>query len=102
MSNSYLTYKDLSKRWSIAVNTLMQWVMAGQLKPSMRLRRLVRFSESYILEIESKGGIGNVGEKGSYCNKMASPDSIADHISMEDDKRYGLEIESKGRLKHAP
>ena len=53
----YYSYEDLSKHWKVAVNTLRQWVMAGKLKPSMRLGRLVRFSESYILEIESKGGL---------------------------------------------
>jgi hypothetical protein len=60
MSDKYYTYEDLSERWKVAVNTLRQWVMAGILVPSMRLGRLVRFSESYILEIESKGGIRNV------------------------------------------
>jgi excisionase family DNA binding protein len=57
MSDRYLTYEELSDRWKVAVNTLRQWVMAGTLKPSMRLGRLVRFSESYILDIESKGGL---------------------------------------------
>jgi predicted site-specific integrase-resolvase len=57
VSEKFYTYKELSERWGVAVNTLMQWVMAGILVPSMRLGRLVRFSESYILEIESKGGI---------------------------------------------
>jgi hypothetical protein len=57
MSEIYLTYEDLAKRWKVAVNTLRQYVMAGILKPSMRVGRLVRFSEAYILEIESKGGI---------------------------------------------
>ncbi len=57
MSETYYTYEDLAKRWQVAVNTLRQWVMAGILVPSMRLGRLVRFSESYIQEIESKGGV---------------------------------------------
>ncbi len=57
MSDKYYTYEDLAERWKVAVNTLRQWVMSGDLKPSMRLGRLVRFSESYILEIESKGGL---------------------------------------------
>ncbi len=57
MEENYLTYGELAERWKVAVNTLRQWVMAGILKPSMRLGRLVRFSESYILEIESKGGL---------------------------------------------
>lgn len=59
MSEKYLGYKELSKRWGVAVNTLRQWVMEGILVPTMRLGRLVRFSESYILEIESKGGINH-------------------------------------------
>lgn len=86
MSEDYYTYEDLSERWKIAVNTLRQWVMAGSLVPSMHLGRLVRFSVPYILEIESKGGIRNLGGRGSYCNKMASPNSISDHISRGDDK----------------
>ncbi|OGW47348.1 MAG: hypothetical protein A2Y66_01040 [Nitrospirae bacterium RBG_13_41_22] len=57
--DSYLTYEDLSILWKVAVNTLRQWVMAWVLVPSMRLGRLVRFSESYILEIESKGGVNH-------------------------------------------
>jgi len=57
MPEKYYTYRTLSEHWGVAVNTLRQWVMAGTLKPSIRLGRLVRFSESYIHEIESKGGI---------------------------------------------
>ena len=57
MGEKYFTYEDLAARWKVAVNTLRQYVMAGILKPSMRIGRLVRFSESYILEIESKGGV---------------------------------------------
>jgi predicted site-specific integrase-resolvase len=60
MSEKYYTYEDLAGRWKVAVNTLRQYVMAGTLKPSIRIGRLVRFSESYILEIESNGGIRNV------------------------------------------
>jgi len=57
MSEKYYTYEELAKRWKVSVNTLRQWVMAGILKPSMRLGRLVRFSEAYILEIEAGGGL---------------------------------------------
>jgi len=57
MAEKYYTYEELSERWKIAVNTLRQWVMFGILVPSMRLGRLVRFSESYIREIESRGGV---------------------------------------------
>jgi len=56
-SDKYYDYKLLSARWGVAVNTLRQWVMEGVLVPSMKLGRLVRFSETYILEIESRGGI---------------------------------------------
>ena len=56
MADQYLTYEDLSKRWKVAVNTLMQWVMQGKLVP-VRFRRLVRFPLEYILEIEGEGGI---------------------------------------------
>ena len=55
----YFTYIDLSKRWMVSVNTLRQWVMSGKLVPSMRLGRLVRFSEVYILQIEANGGVKN-------------------------------------------
>lgn len=57
MSENFYTYDDLSERWKVAVNTLRQWVMAGKLVPSMRLGKLVRFSEAYIHEIESRGGV---------------------------------------------
>jgi hypothetical protein len=57
VSKDYYTYEELSARWKVAVNTLRQWVMQGVLVPSMRLGRMVRFSQEYILEIESKGGI---------------------------------------------
>jgi len=60
MSEKFYTYEELSERWKVAVNTLRQYVMAGILKPSMRIGRLVRFSESYILEIEAKGGLRHV------------------------------------------
>lgn len=50
MPEKFYTYEELSKRWQVAVNTLRQYVMAGKLKPSLRIGRLVRFSESYILE----------------------------------------------------
>jgi excisionase family DNA binding protein len=61
VAEKYFTYEELAERWKVAVNTLRQWVMSGVLVPSMRLGRLVRFSESYIIEIESKGGLKNVG-----------------------------------------
>jgi excisionase family DNA binding protein len=57
VSERYFTYEELAERWKVAVNTLRQWVMAGVLVPSMRLGRLVRFSESYIMDIEANGGI---------------------------------------------
>lgn len=57
MSENFYTYDDLSERWKVAVNTLRQWVMVGKLVPSMRLGKLVRFSEVYIHEIESRGGV---------------------------------------------
>ncbi len=54
MSESMLTYKDLSKRWQVSMNTLHIWVMQKKLKP-VKLGRLVRFSETYIRELETKG-----------------------------------------------
>jgi len=57
MKEIYYTYEELAERWKIAVNTLRQKVMAGVLVPSMRIGRRVRFSESYIHEIEAKGGL---------------------------------------------
>jgi DNA-binding transcriptional MerR regulator len=56
-SEKYYTYKDLAERWKLAVNTLRQYVMSGILVPSMRLGRRVRFSDSYIRDIEAKGGL---------------------------------------------
>jgi hypothetical protein len=50
----YLTYKDVSRKWQIPINTLRIWVMEKRLQPT-KFGRLVRFKESYILEIESKG-----------------------------------------------
>lgn len=49
-----MTYKDLSERLQVPVTTLRVWVMEGRLKP-IKLGRLVRFSESYVAELESKG-----------------------------------------------
>jgi excisionase family DNA binding protein len=49
-----LTYKELSERWKVPENTLMIWVMEKRLKP-IKLGRLVRFLESYIAEIETRG-----------------------------------------------
>jgi len=57
MKDVYFTYEELSIRWKVSVNTLRQWVMSGVLVPSMRLGRLVRFSEAYILNIETNGGV---------------------------------------------
>lgn len=57
MLGNFYTYETLSKRWGVSVNTLRRWVMEGILVPDLRLGRLVRFSESYIVEIESKGGL---------------------------------------------
>ncbi len=56
MGARFLTYKDLSERWKIPVNTLMIWVMEKKLKP-LKLNRLVRFPESYIIEIETRGSL---------------------------------------------
>jgi len=49
-----LTYEDLAQRWKLPVNTLRNWVMKKKLKP-VKIGRLVRFSESYIIDIEKKG-----------------------------------------------
>ncbi len=54
MPDRMLTYKDLAERWQLPVNTLRNWVMKKKLKP-LKLGRLVRFPESYILELEQKG-----------------------------------------------
>jgi hypothetical protein len=54
MSQKLLSYKDLSARWQIPINTLRIWVMEKKLKP-LKLVRAVRFHESYILELEEKG-----------------------------------------------
>ncbi len=54
MTSKLLSYKDISERWQVPVNTLRIWVMEKKLKP-LKLGRLVRFSETYVSEIESKG-----------------------------------------------
>ena len=54
VSAKLMSYKDLSVRWQIPINTLRVWVMEKRLKPT-KFGRLVRFKESYISEIESKG-----------------------------------------------
>jgi len=54
MPEQLLTYKDLSERWQIPVNTLRIWVMQKKLIPK-KLGRHVRFSLAYIKEIEEKG-----------------------------------------------
>jgi hypothetical protein len=54
MATRLLSYKDLSERWQIPVNTLRIWVMEKKLKP-LKLVRAVRFHEAYIRELELKG-----------------------------------------------
>lgn len=54
MNVKLLSYKDLSERWQIPINTLRIWVMEKKLKP-IKFGRLVRFNEAYILEIERDG-----------------------------------------------
>lgn len=55
MTVKLLTYKDLSERWKKPVSVLRILVMKKKLKP-IKLGRSVRFSESYIREIEENGG----------------------------------------------
>lgn len=55
-SEKLLTYQELSDRWKIKLNTLRNWVMTRRLKP-IKLGASVRFAESYIRELESKGGV---------------------------------------------
>lgn len=54
MATKLLSYKDLSARWQVPINTLRIWVMEKKLRP-LKLGRLVRFSESYVAELETKG-----------------------------------------------
>ena len=54
MSNKMLTYKEVSERLKIPVGTLRTWVMQKRLIP-IKFGRLVRFPESYIMELEKKG-----------------------------------------------
>ncbi|SPQ02028.1 hypothetical protein NBG4_860013 [Candidatus Sulfobium mesophilum] len=54
MAPRLLTYKDLAERWQLPIATLRIWVMKKKLVP-VKLGRLVRFPESYILELEQKG-----------------------------------------------
>lgn len=55
-SEKLLTYQELADRWKIKLNTLRNWVMCKKLKP-IKLGASVRFSESYIRDLESKGGV---------------------------------------------
>ena len=54
MPSKLLTYKDVAERWQLPVNTLRFWVMQKKIVP-IKLGRLVRFAESYIIELEQKG-----------------------------------------------
>lgn len=54
MASKLLTYKDLSERLQVPINTLRVWKMEGKLKP-IKLGRLVRFTEAQVQEIELKG-----------------------------------------------
>jgi hypothetical protein len=54
MAIKLLSYKDLSIRWQIPINTLRIWVMEKRLMP-IKLGRLVRFSESYVMKKEAEG-----------------------------------------------
>ena len=49
-----LSYKDLSARWQIPVQTLRIWVMEKKLKP-LKLCRHVRFKLNYIQKLEEEG-----------------------------------------------
>lgn len=49
-----LTYEDVAERWQLPVGTLRLWVMKKKLVP-IKFGRLVRFQESYIVELENKG-----------------------------------------------
>lgn len=54
MAGKLLTYEDLSERWQVPINTLRIWVMKGILVPIKLAGRLVRFPETYIMELEEK------------------------------------------------
>ncbi|OPY64572.1 MAG: hypothetical protein A4E57_03508 [Syntrophorhabdaceae bacterium PtaU1.Bin034] len=54
MSARLLSYKDLSERWQLSVNTLRVWKMKRKLKP-IKLGRSVRFTLAYIEELEKRG-----------------------------------------------
>jgi len=54
MTEKLLTYDDLAERWQLPVNTLRNWVMKKKLIP-VKIGRLLRFREAYILELEEKG-----------------------------------------------
>ncbi len=52
----WLSYKDLSDRWRVPVQTLRIWVMMRKLR-AVKLGRHVRFALSYIISIEEAGGL---------------------------------------------
>lgn len=55
MAGKMLSYKDVAERLGVSVQTLRDWKMQGRLKKVVKMGRLVKFPESYVLELETKG-----------------------------------------------
>jgi excisionase family DNA binding protein len=55
MAGKMLSYKQTAERLGVALHTLRCWKMEGRLPGVVKLGRLVKFPESYVLELETKG-----------------------------------------------
>ncbi len=55
MSCKMLSYKETAERLGVSLQTLRCWKMEGRLKGIVKLGRLVKFPESYVAELETKG-----------------------------------------------
>lgn len=62
VSNTYLTTKELSKRWKINPNTIEHWRTSGFGPEFIRIGRKVLYSLESILEFENKNKAQNTAE----------------------------------------
>ena len=55
MPPKLLGYKEVAERLGVALHTLRCWKMEGRLPGVVKLGRLVKFPEWYVVELETKG-----------------------------------------------
>ncbi len=55
MSKRLYSYKEVAARIGVSVQTLRDWKMQGRLPGVVKLGRLVKFPEWYVMELETKG-----------------------------------------------